>query len=117
MRTTTFGVNGLFGWVYERWVRVRVEYLAPPLQFLTNGCVVLFLIQSLDRLVLCLGCLWIKIRKIRPVAAETCSDLEDGYFPMVLVQIPMCNEREESTSCRWHRYHRLRGRKQSFLGN
>ncbi|GAB2228284.1 hypothetical protein Droror1_Dr00010115 [Drosera rotundifolia] len=94
MRTTTFGVNGLFGWVYERWVRVRVEYLAPPLQFLANGCVVLFLIQSLDRLVLCLGCFWIKIRKIRPVAAESGSDLEDGYFPMVLVQIPMCNERE-----------------------
>ena len=31
------------------------------------ACVVLFLIQSADRLVLCLGCLWIKLKGIKPV--------------------------------------------------
>ncbi|XP_048132139.1 probable xyloglucan glycosyltransferase 6 isoform X2 [Rhodamnia argentea] len=57
--------------------------------------------QSVDRVVLVLGCLWIKIRGIKPVASidyEKKGDLEsesgDVVYPMVLVQIPMCNERE-----------------------
>ncbi|XP_057739681.1 probable xyloglucan glycosyltransferase 12 [Arachis stenosperma] len=62
--------------------------------------IVLFLIQSLDRLVLCLGYFWIRYKKIKNVATEDYSDLDlesgekKGFFPMVLVQIPMCNERE-----------------------
>ncbi|KAL5215538.1 hypothetical protein ABZP36_006939, partial [Zizania latifolia] len=44
-----------------------LEHLAPPLQFLTNVCVVFFLIQSIDRLVLCLGCFWIRLKGIKPV--------------------------------------------------
>ncbi|GAB2222418.1 hypothetical protein Drorol1_Dr00013635 [Drosera rotundifolia] len=95
--SSPFVVKDLFGLVYAKWVMIRVEYLAPPLQFLANACTVLFMIQSLDRLILCLGCLWIRMRKIKPVA-KVGVDLEsgdgDGYFPMVLVQIPMCNERE-----------------------
>jgi len=94
----TFGVRDVFDWFYARWVLIRVEYLAPPLQFLTNACIVLFLIQSIDRLVLCLGCFWIKFKKIKPVPkGGDVSDLESGdkgFFPMVLVQIPMCNEKE-----------------------
>lgn len=91
-------VKTAFDSLYSTWVFVRVEYLAPPLQLLTNVCIILFLIQSLDRLILCLGCLWIKLRNIKPVAKHGTVDLEtgdgDGYFPMVLVQIPMCNEKE-----------------------
>ncbi|KAL8490215.1 hypothetical protein ACS0TY_025453 [Phlomoides rotata] len=92
-------VKTAFHSVYSNWVLIRVGYLAPPLQFLTNVCIVLFLIQSLDRLILCLGCFWIKIRNIKPVAKQGLMDLEssgdaEGYFPMVLVQIPMCNEKE-----------------------
>ncbi|XP_068656024.1 probable xyloglucan glycosyltransferase 12 [Aristolochia californica] len=93
-----FGIQGVFDWFYSRWVMVRVEYLAPPLQFLANACTVLFLIQSLDRLILCLGCFWIKLKKIKPVAKLENKDVESGdgggFFPMVLVQIPMCNEKE-----------------------
>ncbi|KAK2445739.1 putative xyloglucan glycosyltransferase 12 [Trifolium repens] len=93
-----FGVKDVFDWFYARWVLIRVEYLAPPLQFLTNACIVLFLIQSVDRLVLCLGCFWIKFKKIKPVPKGGHGlDLESGdkgFFPMVLVQIPMCNEKE-----------------------
>ncbi|OVA00292.1 hypothetical protein BVC80_1185g8 [Macleaya cordata] len=99
--TTPFGVQGIFDFIYSRWVLVRVEYLAPPLQFLANACIVLFLIQSVDRLILCLGCFWIRLKKIKPVPKERVRDIEssagnaDGsYFPMVLVQIPMCNEKE-----------------------
>lgn len=91
------GVKGVFDWVYSKWVLIRVEYLAPPLQFLTSACIVLFMIQSLDRLILCLGCFWIRFKKIKPVPKEGAFDPESGetgYFPMVLVQIPMCNEKE-----------------------
>ncbi|KAH0988351.1 hypothetical protein GBA52_015528 [Prunus armeniaca] len=91
------GVKGVFDWVYSKWVLIRVEYLAPPLQFLTTACIVLFMIQSLDRLILCLGCFWIRFKKIKPVPKEGAFDPESGetgYFPMVLVQIPMCNEKE-----------------------
>ncbi|KAI4366504.1 hypothetical protein MLD38_022375 [Melastoma candidum] len=91
-------VKGVFDWIYARWVMIRVEYLAPPLQFLANVCIVLFLIQSIDRLVLCLGCFWIKFKKIKPeLNQDALADPESGlggFFPMVLVQIPMCNEKE-----------------------
>ncbi|KAF8715824.1 hypothetical protein HU200_026776 [Digitaria exilis] len=90
-------VDGLFAAAYAGWMRARLDYLAPPLQFLTNACVVLFLIQSVDRLVLCLGCFWIKLKGIKPVPlAADKEDVEAGAedFPMVLVQMPMCNERE-----------------------
>ncbi|GAA0180472.1 hypothetical protein LIER_30112 [Lithospermum erythrorhizon] len=95
----TLLVKDVFGLVYSRWVLIRVEYLAPPLQFLANACIVLFIVQSVDRLVLCLGCFWIKFKKIKPIAKGVTLDLECGdeggdYFPMVLVQIPMCNEKE-----------------------
>lgn len=81
--------------VYAKWLGIRASYLAPPLQSLTNVCIVLFLIQSVDRVVLMLGCFWIKFWKLRPVAAveyDSSESVED--YPMVLVQIPMCNERE-----------------------
>ncbi|KAL7154897.1 hypothetical protein ABFS83_03G034900 [Erythranthe nasuta] len=93
--TNPFTVKDVFGSLYSKWVLIRVEYLAPPLQFLANVCIVLFIIQSLDRLILCLGCLWVKLRKIKPLPKHALIDLESGpYFPMVLVQIPMCNEKE-----------------------
>lgn len=96
--TNPLSVKDLFDSIYSKWVLIRVEYLAPPLQMLTNACILLFLIQSVDRLVLCLGCLWIRLKGIKPIAKEDSVDLESGdgggYFPMVLVQIPMCNEKE-----------------------
>ncbi|GAB4839266.1 Probable xyloglucan glycosyltransferase 12 [Ancistrocladus abbreviatus] len=93
-----FGIKDVFDWIYAKWVFIRVGYLAPPLQFLANVCIILFLIQSLDRLILCLGCVWIRLKKIKPVPQGILPDLEsgdgNGYLPSVLVQIPMCNERE-----------------------
>lgn len=90
-------VLGLVAVFYARWIDIRANYLAPPLQSLTNMCIVLFIVQSVDRIILILGCFWIKFRRIRPVASV---DYDDGSvestmdYPMVLVQIPMCNERE-----------------------
>ena len=88
-------VQGLLQWSYVAWLSLREEYVAPLVLLVSKFCIVLFLIQSLDRLVLCLGCFWIKYKKIKPTIEEDAYDIEDpSSFPMVLVQIPMCNERE-----------------------
>ncbi|KAK2660077.1 hypothetical protein Ddye_006610 [Dipteronia dyeriana] len=96
--TSPIAIKGIFDLMYSGWVLIRVDYLAPPLQFLANACIILFFIQSMDRLILCLGCFWIRFKKIKPVPKhDDTPDLESGdkgYFPMVLVQIPMCNEKE-----------------------
>ncbi|KAL0905210.1 hypothetical protein M5K25_027399 [Dendrobium thyrsiflorum] len=88
--------------IYARWLMVRAKYLAPPVQAMANVCIILFLVQSVDRIALVLGCFWIKLRRLRPVISVEykSQDLEGGKveveeeYPMVLLQIPMCNERE-----------------------
>ncbi|KAL4375205.1 hypothetical protein HN51_009104 [Arachis hypogaea] len=88
-------VDGFLEWSYVAWISFREDYVAPLVLLMSKFCIVLFMIQSLDRLVLCLGCFWIKYKKIKPTFDEDAYDIEDpSSFPMVLVQIPMCNERE-----------------------
>ncbi|KAH6793712.1 Cellulose-synthase-like C6 [Perilla frutescens var. hirtella] len=87
-------------YVYAKWLKIRADYLAPMLQSLTSVCVVLFMIQSADRFFLVLGCFYIKIRGLKPLAETDYSGDDEKEsvnvesYPMVLVQIPMCNERE-----------------------
>ncbi|KAG2691741.1 hypothetical protein I3843_08G021900 [Carya illinoinensis] len=94
----TSELRGFFHMAYVAWLTFRADYIAPPIQALSNFCVVLFLIQSVDRMILCLGCLWIKYKKIKPRIEGDPFKSDDvegsGNYPMVLVQIPMCNERE-----------------------
>lgn len=87
--------------VYAQWLEIRLHYLGPVLQGMANTCTVLFLVQSLDRAVLVLGCFWIRVRGIKPKAVmeypqkkvdASRDNVED--YPMVMVQIPMCNEKE-----------------------
>ncbi|RAL40882.1 hypothetical protein DM860_008580 [Cuscuta australis] len=88
-------VHNILQWSYLSWMSFRADYIAPSIVGLSKFCTVLFLIQSLDRLTLCLGCFWIKYKKLKPAIDEDSYDPEDSQsFPMVLVQIPMCNERE-----------------------
>ncbi|KAL1340886.1 hypothetical protein HN51_027390 [Arachis hypogaea] len=93
-------VLGMVGVVYARWLEIRAEYLAPPLQGLANVCTFLFIVQSVDRIVLILGCFWIKFRRLKPVASIEYASIGENRevnveeYPMVLIQIPMCNERE-----------------------
>lgn len=86
-------------WLYISWKSFRASYLAPVVQWLADSCIYLFLVQSADRLVLCLGAGWIKFTGYKPKLKEPFNeemDPENPYesYPMVLVQIPMCNERE-----------------------
>ncbi|XP_062187702.1 putative xyloglucan glycosyltransferase 10 [Phragmites australis] len=87
-----------FDSLHASWVRFRATYVAPPLQLLADACVVLFLVQSADRLIQSLGCVYIHLKRIRPKpvspALPDAEDPDAGYYPMVLVQIPMCNEKE-----------------------
>ncbi|KAL0377465.1 UNVERIFIED_CONTAM: Xyloglucan glycosyltransferase 4 [Sesamum radiatum] len=88
-------VQNLVQWSYMAWLNFRADYVAPLIVTLSRFCIVLFMIQSLDRLVQCFGCFWIKCKKLKPVVEGERYDIEDGSsFPMVLVQIPMCNEKE-----------------------
>lgn len=93
----SLSINGLLQSIYSGWLYTRANYLAPPLQYLANVCIILFLIQSADRALLCVGCFWIKLKKIKPVPKcelGDAADLEQGdnaAYPMVLVQMPMCN--------------------------
>ncbi|KAI3500843.1 hypothetical protein L1887_36669 [Cichorium endivia] len=86
---------GLVHLSYMGWISFRAEYIAPSITMLSQFCVLLFMIQSLDRFILGIGCFWIKFKKIKPVIDDQSYDIEDpSSFPMVLVQIPMCDERE-----------------------
>jgi hypothetical protein len=93
--------------LHAAWVRFRAAYVAPPLQLLADACVVLFLVQSADRVVQSLGCFYIRLRRVGPTPVSPAPDAEDpdaGYYPMVLVQIPMCNEKEVTAMphCHFH---------------
>ncbi|WVY97547.1 hypothetical protein V8G54_029698, partial [Vigna mungo] len=55
-RTDPSDVLGMLAVVYAVWVNVRAWYLLPLLQSLVNLCTVLFIMQSVDRVVFILGC-------------------------------------------------------------
>ncbi|KAL0733878.1 hypothetical protein Bca4012_010088 [Brassica carinata] len=97
--TSKLEIQSLFHLLYLGWLSLRADYIAPPIKALSKFCIVLFLVQSVDRLILCLGCFWIKFKKIKPRIDEEPFPNDDvegtgSEYPMVLVQIPMCNERE-----------------------
>lgn len=85
--------------IYMGWMVFRLQYIGPALQLAADSCIVLFLIQSADRIIQFLGCMYVKIMRIKPIPVNPSLESDDpeqpdkGY-PMVLIQIPMCNERE-----------------------
>jgi hypothetical protein len=93
------GIEDIPHAVYVGWMYFRANYIAPALQKLTNFCIGLFLLQSVDRIVLFIGCVYIRWKDIKPIPVNPSLESEDpenpdSGHPMVLVQIPMCNERE-----------------------
>lgn len=96
---TTLNVSSLPHALFMGWLFIRASYIAPALQKVTDFCIWLFLLQSLDRIILCMGAVYIKWKKIKPTPVSPSlesDDIEqpDKGHPMCLVQIPMCNERE-----------------------
>lgn len=84
------------------WTMVRVRFIAP----LLNAVIPIFLALSvlifLEKIFFGLTTVWVKVFKLKPKKRYKWEaikpDLESGSlaFPMVLVQIPMFNEKEVS---------------------
>ena len=74
---TSFGIQDFVQWIYLVWVSFRSNYIAPPIQTLANIYIFLFLLQSIDRIVLCIGCSWIKYKKIKPKPKYQSFELKD----------------------------------------
>lgn len=96
---STLNVSSLPHAVFMGWMYIRASYIAPALQRVTDFCIWLFLLQSLDRIILCMGAVYIKWKKIKPIPKNPSLESDnveepDKGHPMCLVQIPMCNERE-----------------------
>ncbi|XP_042498946.1 xyloglucan glycosyltransferase 4 [Macadamia integrifolia] len=90
-----FEIRSSLHWSYLAWLSFRADFIAPMATTISKSCIVLFLVQSLDRILLCFGWFWIKYKNLKPMVEENAYDPEDSSgFPMVIVQIPMCNERE-----------------------
>lgn len=97
----TTEVQGWMHSAYLSWIFLRANYIAYPVQAMSNLCKFLFIVQSTDRVLLCLGWFWIKFRDIKPrLKVDSFRDDEglEYEYPMVLVQIPMCNEKEVRNS-------------------
>ena len=90
-------LTALFHILNQNWIAFRTVHIAPYLQWSADSCIWLFLIQSADRIILFLGFLYIKLLNIKPIPKGQYEDDVEGRggdYPMVLVQMPMCNERE-----------------------
>lgn len=99
---SAFNFQWLLHMVSLGWMYLRTGYFAPVLQKIIDLCIWLFLIQSVDRIIRCMGCMYIKWWNIKPVPKNPSLesdniDQPDKGHPMVLVQIPMYNEREVLT--------------------
>ena len=84
------------------WLSVRAPVAAPLLQFAINVCLVMVTMLFVERIFMCGVMVFVKLLRRTPESVYKFEpirdDLEFGNssYPMVLVQIPMYNEREVS---------------------
>ncbi|XP_020575679.1 glucomannan 4-beta-mannosyltransferase 2-like [Phalaenopsis equestris] len=93
-----------FGWeLHKKWKQTRVIVVVPLLRVAVLICLIMTLILLTEKLFVGLVCLVVKVFGLKPEKryrwkpmSSEASDLEAGAssFPMVLVQIPMYNEKE-----------------------
>lgn len=82
------------------WLSVRGPIVAPILQFAINVCLVMVTMLFIERIFMCGVMIFVKLLgrtpetqfKFEPIGDDL--ELANTAFPMVLVQIPMFNERE-----------------------
>ena len=87
--------------VIKIWLDVRAPIVAPLLQFAINVCLVMVTMLFVERMFMCGVMVFVKLLRRTPETQYKWepindSDVEFGNaaYPMVLVQIPMYNERE-----------------------
>jgi beta-mannan synthase len=85
----------------QLWLDVRGPIVAPLLQFAINVCLVMVTMLFVERMFMCGVMVFVKLLRRTPETQYKWepindSDVEFGNaaYPMVLVQIPMFNERE-----------------------
>ena len=84
----------------QLWLSVRAPVVAPLLQFAINVCLVMVTMLFVERIFMCGVMVFVKLLRRTPESVYKFEpirdDLEFGNsaYPMVLVQIPMYNERE-----------------------
>jgi hypothetical protein len=115
------------------WLDVRAPIVAPLLQFAINVCLVMVTMLFVERMFMCGVMVFVKLLRRTPETQYKWepindSDVEFGNaaYPMVLVQIPMYNEREVTAGgfplsalsllvCGWHGVCRIGVHKSSSL--
>ncbi|PKU66991.1 probable glucomannan 4-beta-mannosyltransferase 11 [Dendrobium catenatum] len=96
-------LEGIEEVLLTKWKQIRVNIVAPLLRVAVLICLIMTLMIFVEKVFVGLICLVVKVFKLKPekryrwepMRPET-SDLEIGVlsYPMVLVQIPMYNEKE-----------------------
>ncbi|KAH0453742.1 hypothetical protein IEQ34_018066 [Dendrobium chrysotoxum] len=96
-------LEGIEEVLLTKWKQIRVNIVAPLLRVAVLICLIMTLMIFVEKVFVGLICLVVKVFKLKPekryrwepMRSET-SDLEIGVlsYPMVLVQIPMYNEKE-----------------------
>ncbi|MQM05894.1 hypothetical protein Taro_038711 [Colocasia esculenta] len=82
------------------WEESRAKVIAPALRFAITTCLVLLLMQLFEKLFLAVVCIYVKVFRRKPEKVYKWDpltedeELGNAAYPMVLVQIPMYNEKE-----------------------
>ncbi|CAM6087840.1 unnamed protein product [Calypogeia fissa] len=83
------------------WLRWRAPVIAPIVQLAINICLVMVAMMFLERLYMCVVLFYVKVLRRTPSRTykfipmrDDGTELGTSHYPMVLVQVPMYNERE-----------------------
>lgn len=88
----------------EAWSQVRVPVIVPLLRLAVVVCLTMSVLLFLERMYMAIVIAGVRILRLRPERRYKCDpipeddpELGSTAFPIVLVQIPMFNEREVRT--------------------
>ncbi|KAJ7544859.1 hypothetical protein O6H91_09G096800 [Diphasiastrum complanatum] len=99
-RTIQNSQEGVADQLVELWRQVRAPFVAPLLQLAVNICLVMVVMLFMERIYMCGVLVITKLLRRTPERRYKWEPIRDdlelgnSVFPMVLVQIPMYNERE-----------------------
>lgn len=96
--------NALVGQIGVVWEHVRLPFVVPLMNFLVYLCLAMSAMLFLDRIFMGIFKAFVFLLRRKPekvykwAAIEDDVELGNSAYPMVLVQIPMYNEREVPTN-------------------
>jgi beta-mannan synthase len=93
-------VMALVDQAIQLWLAVRAPVVAPLLQFAINVCLVMVTMLFVERIFMCGVMVFVKLLRRSPATQYKFEPIRDDMefgnsaYPLVLVQVPMFNERE-----------------------